>query len=472
MKNTHPPATAPTPAIAQHDLLQGARWAHYTNIILGVWLLTSPASLGYLNADALTHVDTLRVTAERGLATPLARGVWLAWSDALSGLAVMVLAALSLNPRRLWAPWGVAVVGFWLLFAPLVLWAPHAVIYINDTLIGTLLITFAVIVPGMPGMRMLPGPELPPGWSFNPSSWTQRAPIIALALVGFFISRYLTAYQLGYIKQAWDPFFGKGTETIITSSVSRAWPVADAGVGAIAYILEVLSGFMGDQARWRSMPWMVLMFGILIIPLGVTSIVFIILQPIVIGTWCTLCLIAAFAMLIMITPSLDEVIAMFQFMRASRRRGQPFWRTFWWGGTLPDDAAPCPPRAETWYVAMLKAVGLNTVPWNLVLSVVLGVWLMAAPGLLNVQGALADSQHLVGALVVTVAMIAIGEAARPVRFINILFGAWISAAPWLLLDATRGTAWIDVAVGAALILLSLPRGRVEDRYGAWNRYVF
>src|SRR3546814_4144026 len=69
-------------------------------------------------------------------------------------------------------------------------------------------------------------------------------------------------------------------------------------------------------------------FGILVIPLGVISIYFVIIQPIVIGTWSTLALIAALAMLIMIPFALDEVIAMGQFVYWSHCHGKPLIRTF------------------------------------------------------------------------------------------------------------------------------------------------
>ena len=36
------------------------------------------------------------------------------------------------------------------------------------------------------------------------------------------------------------------------------------------------------------MPWLVVIFGLMIVPLSVTSISFIIIQPILIGTWSTL----------------------------------------------------------------------------------------------------------------------------------------------------------------------------------------
>ena len=45
-----------------------------------------------------------------------------------------------------------------------------------------------------------------------------------------------------------------GTEEIITSAVSKAWPIPDAGLGAVACILEILMAVMGDRDRWRTMP--------------------------------------------------------------------------------------------------------------------------------------------------------------------------------------------------------------------------
>src|SRR3546814_7476012 len=96
------------------------------------------------------------------------------------------------------------------------------------------------------------------------------------------------------------PFFAgslsdprNGTEEIITSDMSKAWPIPDGGLGTISYVLEILMAVMGTRDRWRTMPWMVTFFGILVIPLGVVSIYFIISQPIIICTWSTLALIAA-----------------------------------------------------------------------------------------------------------------------------------------------------------------------------------
>ena len=431
-------------------------WRDFANVILGVWLIASPFTLGYRDA-AMT------------------------WSDVVSGAVVVVLAAMVMFPRFDKLRWGICFTGIWLLFAPLVFWTRDAAAYNNDTLIGSLVIAFSVLIPMMPSrthhmVMMTPGPDTPPGWSYNPSGWVQRGPIIAMAFVGFFLSRYLAAYQLGHIAWPADPFFGDGTQRVLDSEVSRAWPVSDAGLGALSYMLEALSGFMGGRNRWRTMPWMVLMFGVLVVPLGVVSIVLIILQPVAVGAWCTLCLITAAAMLIMIAPAIDEVVAMGQFLLGARREGKPLWRTFWVGGTLDSypktdeqpDAGQPPRRLVRQIIA---AMDLDNVPLNLLAVAGLGVWMMFAPSVLNATGRAADSDHLIGALIITWAVIAFGEVARPVRLLNVLLGLWLIAAPWLLAGDTGGSRWNDVAVGALVVVLSLRRGRIEERFGNWNNYL-
>jgi len=79
--------------------------------------------------------------------------------------------------------------------------------------------------------------------------------------------------------------------------------------------------------------------------------------------------------------------------------------------------------------------------------------------------------HLAGALVVTWAVIGFGEIVRPIRLLNVLMGLGILAAPWILAGHTDVSRWNDVVVGAVLMVLSVPRGRIEQRFGGWNRYL-
>ena len=215
------------------------------------------------------------------------------------------------------------------------------------------------------------------------------------------------------------------------------------------------------------------LFGILVIPLGATSIVLVILQPVAVGAWCTLCLFTALAMLIMIPLTLDEVVAMIQFLVQAKRDGKPFWRTFWKGDTVkgggPDERTPKFNAALT-NTAPAMVWGVN-VPWTLLLSVALGIWLMFVPFVFATQSRAADSDHLVGALVITFAVIAMAEVGRTLRFINILFGAWIMLAPWLLTGSVASAKWNDMITGIVLILVSFPRGKVRERYGSWDPYI-
>lgn len=424
-------------------------WAPLTVAVLGVWLMTCPFTFGYTDTAVM-------------------------WSDLLSGALLVVLGLVwTYTPRHPTIPWAACFVGIWLQLAPLVFWAETAAAYAMDTIVGAWVIALTVLIPGMPGMIMMmkKGPDVPPGWSYNPSSWAQRAPLVITALLGWLISRHLAAFQLGYISSIWEPFFGAGTVRVLTSEVSKSWPISDAGLGAFAYTFEFLMAYMGGISRWRTMPWMVAFFGILVIPLGLTHIVLVIMQPVVVGYWCTLCLAAALVMLLMIPLTVDEVVAMCQFLnRRVRKEGAPFWRTFWKGDTIAgggkDERSPELTAAPAKTLpAMIWGVSL---PWTLALSAALGVWLMFAPRVFSATGSAADSDRLIGAIVLTISVIAIAEVIRAGRFLNIVLGLWLVIAPWVLSGANTGATVNGAVVGVALIVLSLPRGKIKEQYGSWD----
>ncbi len=167
----------------------------------------------------------------------------------------------------------------------------------------------------------------PPGWSYNPSDWSQRVPIAGLSLLGFAIALYLALYQWGVIPEVWEPFFGDGSRRILHSWVSKLFPIPDAALGAFAYLLDAATAVVGGRRRWKTMPWMVMLFGIAVGPMGVVGIVLIVIQPLLFDAWCTLCILSAGISLAMIYPSLDEVVASWQFVRREVRQGRPFWQT-------------------------------------------------------------------------------------------------------------------------------------------------
>lgn len=169
----------------------------------------------------------------------------------------------------------------------------------------------------------------PPGWDYNPSTWSERLPIVGLATLGAIIAGYLAAYQLGIFPTVWEPFFGDGSQRILHSTVSRLLPIPDAALGAVGYLADAVSGGIGGPHRWRTMPWLVILFGLAVGPLGIVSITLVILQPVLFDAWCSLCLVSALISLLMIGPAMDEVLASLQHLRRAQREGRSTWRAFW-----------------------------------------------------------------------------------------------------------------------------------------------
>ena len=442
--------------------LSDNRWPHFVNIALGSWLFTQPL---------LINVQE-----------PLLR-----WSEMALGALLMVFATAALSQRGTAARWVCAAIGTVVMAIPFLFHTGNAAAYLSDTLVGALIFGFAVCTkpePGPGALAAVTGPDIPPGWSYNPSAWTQRLPIIATALIGLFVARYLAAYQLGHIPHVWDPFFDgsltdpqNGTEEVITSAVSKAFPVSDAALGGYTYLLEILTGLVGAKARWRTMPWLVVLFGLMIAPLGVTSIVFVIIQPIVIGTWSIVALIGAAAILIQIPYSLDELIATLQFVRRRMRAGRNGLAVFFRGDTdtMPagsggtgavDDEFDQRPGAV---LRNMMAGGVN-LPWNLALAALIGLALLFTRLWPGVEGNLAHAHHVIGSLVLTVVSIAAAEVARPVRWLNLLLGAGLMASPFLF-PADTTALLVSVVAGAALMALSTRRGPVYQRYGSWDRVI-
>lgn len=178
-------------------------------------------------------------------------------------------------------------------------------------------------------MASVGGANRPPGWSYNPSAWKERLPLVGAALVGFVIAGYLALYQFDVFSTVWEPFFGGGSRTVLNSRISRLLPIPDAALGALGYLLDAVSGAVGGRRRWRTMPWIVVLFGLAVGPLGAISILLVILQPVLYDAWCTLCLVTAVISVVMIGPALDEMLASLQYLRWVRQEGGSLWRAFW-----------------------------------------------------------------------------------------------------------------------------------------------
>lgn len=161
------------------------------------------------------------------------------------------------------------------------------------------------------------------------------------------------------------------------------------------------------------MPWLVFLFGLMIAPSGVISIFFIIIQPIEIGTWSTLALIGAAAMLIQIPYSLDELLAVVQFLRRRVKAGKNLLRVFLFGDTDDGDKAASVAdefdRTPGTIVADTFSGGLR-LPWDLGLAAAIGLSLLFTRLTFGAEPAMANWDHVIGSLVLTT--ISIGGRSR------------------------------------------------------------
>jgi hypothetical protein len=449
-------------------------WVYWTIILLGAWMVLSPLTFSY-------GVSVVSPSGGREVWLPLEdRVAVMKWSDIISGLLLIFFGWRSLLPNRPVSIWIICFIGIWISFAPLIFWAPTAAIYLNGTLVGMLIIALSILIPGMPNMIMYMkmGSEVPKGWSYNPSSWPQRWIMIVLGFLGYVISRYLAAFQMGYLDTVWDPFFGDGSEKVLNSAMSHSMPISDAGMGAMAYTLEFLMGYMGSPSRWRTMPWMVALFGILVIPLGLVHVFLVISQPLAVGAWCTMCLLAAGVMLPMIALEADEVVAMIQHVKQAMKKNEKFWPVFWKGGSPEemnkDERSPELMALPAQFGKVFKAsVWGMSVPWRLAVTTILGILLMVLPGIAGVpvQEPFANINHMAGALIVVFSVIAMGEVIRAARFTNVLIAMAAAALPWFVVDGLTMLKLINIVVAVVVIMLTLPKGVIKEEYGFWNKYV-
>jgi hypothetical protein len=170
---------------------------------------------------------------------------------------------------------------------------------------------------------------IPHGWDYNPSSWSQRWPLNLLALIGFLIALYLVLCRPEVLASVWEPFFGKRSDRVSNSVISKALPVSDSLLGAFSYLLDAVTGAIGDTSRWRPKPWIVILFGIATGPLALVSVLLVIFQPVLVSAWYTLCLVTAVISIVMISPAMNEVQASLQYLQRVQREGYSVRDAFW-----------------------------------------------------------------------------------------------------------------------------------------------
>jgi hypothetical protein len=112
--------------------------------------------------------------------------------------------------------------------------------------------------------------------------------------------------------------------------------------------------------------------------------------------------------------------------------------------------------------------------WGAIINILLGLWLMFSPDLLQFEKAASNNNHIIGPLVLTVAITALWEVNRSVRFFNIPLGAWLVVSPFILgfQLSTAAALWGAILPGVLIIVFSLVKGSIKRRYGGGWRSLF
>ncbi len=404
-------------------------------VALGLWVFLAPMSFGYTACHAM----------------------WA--SDLLSGFFLMLFGFIAIKKNKAWPLGLCALAGLWLQLAPLVFWAPQAVAYASDTLVGMSVILLVFSSSTFSDEEK--GEEIPPGWSFNPSALGPRWTTVFLALIAWFLARYLASYQLGYIETVKDPFFGEGSLKVISSSVAKMFPVSDAGLGALGYSLECILGIIGSSRRWKTMPWLAVFFGMMVIPAGAMSILLIVLQPLAVGAWCGICLMIAFCMLFMILLTIPEMTATLQVLQRAKKR-KMFWTVFW-KGDISSSGQPSRPVDRN----ITSILGF-TASWSSVLSVLLGVWCMSSPYIFGDASPASDVNYATGPLIVAFSILSFSEIARPLRWVVAALGCLLMFSSFCLEGFSSLGFVSNLVSGVLFILFSCCTSKKRESYGSDN----
>lgn len=162
------------------------------------------------------------------------------------------------------------------------------------------------------------------------SAWRRRLVSAALALAGCGIAAYLALYQYRVLDQVWEPFFGNGSRHVLQSDILRpisralGFPVHDAALGGAAYLTEAVLALAAGPARNKTHPWRLLAYAALVLAMGLGSVALILIQGLVLHTWCTLCLASAGVSLAVVALSGDDLRAALGLI-AHRRGDEIRW---------------------------------------------------------------------------------------------------------------------------------------------------
>jgi uncharacterized membrane protein len=134
---------------------------------------------------------------------------------------------------------------------------------------------------------------------------SRGASLAGLAIVGAAVSAYLAAFELGAIGSIWDPLFGAGSERVLTSAIATLLPLPDALVGTAAYVVDAVLAVLLFVGVGRA-DFISAALGILSVAGALVGIALAVSQPLLVGTFCTLCLTSTVISILLAAGAVTE----------------------------------------------------------------------------------------------------------------------------------------------------------------------
>lgn len=110
--------------------------------------------------------------------------------------------------------------------------------------------------------------------------------------------------------------------------------------------------------------------------------------------------------------------------------------------------------------------------WAKVLTIFLGLFIVAAPNIFTTAGVAANNNYVVGPLVVTFAVTSLWDINTNVRFANLLTGAWLLASPIFLAVTPKPLLYNNLICGALIIVLCFVKSHRTHHYGGGWQSLF
>lgn len=106
----------------------------------------------------------------------------------------------------------------------------------------------------------------------------------------------------------------------------------------------------------------------------------------------------------------------------------------------------------------------TSLTWSVLLCLLIGLWLTLTRITLGSTASMANANHLIGSLLITISVIALAETARAFRVFNLFFAIALFITPFAYGAGMLATV-SSIICGVLLFILTIPRRAIQRSYG-------